>query len=106
MHPVAPVVVKRDHEAVETVYGRNQPQYHALPSLRLPDGRMLTRWKLSFLERLKVLFTGNVYLHVMTFNRKLQPVKVTAEPDEDFVGDVRSYKWTSLEREVVEEKSE
>jgi hypothetical protein len=87
MHPVSPVVGKRNYEAVETVYAKDQPEYQPLPSLRLPDGKVLTRWKASWQERLRILFTGNVYLTMLTFNKKLQPVMVDTKPDEEFLGD-------------------
>lgn len=65
----------------EVVYAKDQPEYIPLPSYRTDDGEVITRWKLSFFERLRVLATGNIWHHQLTFNRKLQPIKmVTISP--------------------------
>jgi hypothetical protein len=41
-----------------------------------------TRWKLSWKERLQVLFGGCVWLSMLTFNRPLQPAMLYAAPPE------------------------
>lgn len=57
-----------------TVYAENQPEYLSLPAYRADDGRITSCWKLSFFERLKVMFRGKVFLQVLTFNQPLQPL--------------------------------
>jgi hypothetical protein len=74
MIPVSPVVPGREHE--EVVYAKNQPQYLPLPALPIEDG-IVTRWKLSWGERLRILWTGDLYLSVLTFGQRLQPLKPT-----------------------------
>ncbi len=38
------------------------------------NGYLTTCWKASLRERLLFLFTGKIYLSVMTFNKPLQPL--------------------------------
>lgn len=68
------------------VYAKDQPEYLPLPAHRSKEGEVTTCWELSFLERLKVLWTGRVYLTQLTFNEPLQPVRMSVtnevEPSE------------------------
>lgn len=77
MTPVQPIVPGEDLPVL--VYAKDQPEYQPLPVWRHRDGTVLSRWKLTWRERLRVLFTGDVYLWVMTFNQPLQPVKLQVE---------------------------
>lgn len=67
----------------ESVYGQNQPEYLPLPALRNPQGTgIATRWRLSWGERLRLLWTGDLFIEVLTFGKPLQPIKPSAEePD-------------------------
>ncbi len=56
------------------VYAENQPEYRPLPALKMEDGEIVTCWKLSIGERLKILFSGRIWLNVLTFNKPLQPL--------------------------------
>jgi hypothetical protein len=80
--PASPVVPGRS--LPETVYAKDQPPYIPLPVVRLGDetGTVLSRWKLSWRERLSVLWHGDVYLWQLTFDRALQPVKLEASKPE------------------------
>ena len=63
-------------EKQNTVYAKDQPQYHPLPCYRVPDdseGRIVFCWSLNFAERIKVLFVGKIWGQVLTFNQPLQP---------------------------------
>lgn len=57
------------------VFAKDQPEYLPLPALKLynPQGEVITCWKMSFKDRIKVLFTGKVWLSLMTFNKPLTP---------------------------------
>lgn len=55
-------------------YAENQPQYLPLPVFKQPDGTLLITWKLTWRERLTLLFTGRLYHIVLTFNQPLQPI--------------------------------
>jgi len=60
-------------------YAENQPEYKNLPCHRTREGVITTCWKLSFKERIKVLFTGTLFLQVMTFNDPLQPLLMNVD---------------------------
>jgi hypothetical protein len=62
-------------EGWNTSFADEQPEYQSLPGhLREgTEGEFISCWKMSFFERLKVLFTGRVFLSVWTFNQPLQP---------------------------------
>jgi hypothetical protein len=57
------------------VYAENQPPYVPLPAHKFGDSRgtIICCWKLSWRERLKVLFTGLIWHHILAFNHPLQP---------------------------------
>ena len=57
-------------------YAENQPEYLPLHAHKSKDGLVTSCWELSLLERLKVVFTGKIYLLILTFNRPLQPLKM------------------------------
>lgn len=77
MKPVSPVLPGSD--LPETVYAKDQPEYTPLPVFRQEDGTVLSRWRLTWRERLQIAFSGNMYLLVMTFNQPLQPVLLQTE---------------------------
>lgn len=60
-------------------YAENQPQYNPLPGLKLDtkEGEFIACYKMNFWERLKVLFTGKVWVSFMTFNNPLTPHFIT-----------------------------
>jgi hypothetical protein len=65
----------------EIVFAKD-PEYFPLPALKIGDpdhGIILTRWRMSWRERLQALIRGDVYLQVMTFNQPLQPVSIFVE---------------------------
>jgi len=66
-------------------FAANQPPYKPLPGVLERDGRLTTRWKLTWRERFKILRTGDLWLQVLTFNRPVQPVKLLV--DEPSIGD-------------------
>lgn len=58
------------------VIAKNQPQYQPLPAYQVPNdtsGRVICCWKLTLKERLKLLFSGKIWHHILTFNKSLQP---------------------------------
>lgn len=70
----------------EVVYAKDQPEYIPLPAERWKDGTVVTKWNLSWKERLKVLFNGHFYLSVLTFNQPLQPVRLSVNRPEETRG--------------------
>ena len=75
MQPISPIFPSIP-EAEELVFAKNQPQYKQFPAFRYPNGLVVTRWKFSLIERIKFLFSGNLWLSIQTFNNPLQPVKL------------------------------
>lgn len=63
-----------DEEMV--IYAKDQPEYISLPAWKGPDGKRVTRWKLTFRERIEVLLGGSIWLTILTFKSPLQPVKL------------------------------
>lgn len=57
------------------VFAKDQPEYQPLPALRLdtPEGQVISCWKLTFRERLTILFTGKLWVSLMSFNKPLTP---------------------------------
>ncbi len=78
MKPTTPVAPGFDFPL--TVFGAEQPEYLPLPAVRCTDqGKtIVTRWALSWQERIQVLFGGTVWLSIMTFGKPIQPVKLEA----------------------------
>lgn len=74
MKPVDPAI---QHMQFVT-YGEKQEQYKPLPA-RLSGSRVVTCWKLTFAERIKMFFQGRFYLTMLTFGEPLQPVKIEME---------------------------
>ena len=58
-----------------TVFAENQPEYGNLPALKIDSsqGEVISCWKMTLTERIKVLFTGKVWLNLMSFNKPLTP---------------------------------
>ena len=60
------------------VYASDQPEYQPLPAwVRDNPTRVVTRWRLTWRERLTVLLRGDLYLEQMTFGKPLQPIYPT-----------------------------
>jgi len=118
MQPVTPIVP--GHDLPVTNFAETQDEYLTLPAFRQDNGTVLTRWRLTWRERLRVLFNGDIYLYVLTFNRPLQPVMLETEPPKinaaggqacdtsaaDYVYDldIANYpgKWAQAQRSAVE----
>lgn len=79
-YPISPVILGVDLE--EVVYAKDQPQYQPFPVYKFDDGTIISRWKLSWKERLLVLLKGDIYLWIMTFNKPLQPVIINVSRPE------------------------
>ena len=60
-------------------YAKNQKEYLPLPTFKSIDGEVISCWKLTFFERIKLLFTVKLWLRQLTFNQPLQPQSPTTE---------------------------
>ncbi len=74
--------VEFEHQNI--VIAKDQPQYKPLPALKItgPDGAMVSCWKMSFIERIKTLFTGRIWVCVMTFNKPYPPTLISTDRKE------------------------
>lgn len=68
------------------VFAKDQPQYQSLPALRLdsPEGEVISCWRLTFIERLKVLIFGRVWMSLMMFGQPLTPSRLAVNRKEVF----------------------
>ena len=60
-------------------YAENQDEYLDLPAHKAEDGCVTSCWGLNLKERLSVLFTGKIFLQILTFNKPLQPLKMVVK---------------------------
>ena len=60
-------------EEQNCTFAENQDEYLPLPAFRDDDGIVISCWKLTFFERLKVLIFGKLWLQQLSFNQPLQP---------------------------------
>lgn len=56
-------------------YGAGQSEYETMPAIRHNDewGTVTSCWRLSLWERLVMLFTGEVYVQLLTYNKPIMP---------------------------------
>lgn len=63
------------------VYAKDQPEYLPLPCRKYsdPQGTLICCWRMSWRERLKILWTGLIWHEILTFNKPLQPQLLTVD---------------------------
>jgi hypothetical protein len=68
-------------------FAKDQPEYQPLPAFRndSPQGEVITCWNLSFRERLRVLFKGEIWLSLLSFNNPLTPSFMTTKKSDVLV---------------------
>ena len=64
------------------VIAKDQPQYLPLPAHIDADGLVTCCWKLSFIERLRLLVSGTVWHQIMAFHQPLQPQRLSLDKPE------------------------
>ena len=98
--------IKFKHQNV--VFAENQPEYQQLPALKLDtsEGEVISCWKMSFKERLKVLFTGKIWLSLMGFNKPLTPTYLSVNRKDVYShpGDMKKTKNLKKMNKLEEEK--
>lgn len=55
------------------IFAEDQPEYQPLPAHKSYSGAVTSCWALTWRERLRLLFTGRLYLSVLAFGGPLQP---------------------------------
>jgi hypothetical protein len=74
---VDPALVPDGSRAI--VIAEHQAEYQDLPSIRTPDGQVITRWSLTDEERLKVLGGEDIYITLLSHG-PINPLFATVGP--------------------------
>lgn len=74
---IDPATVPAGSRAI--VVAEHQAEYVALPSIRTPDGKVITRWSLTEAERAAVLRGEDVFLTIWSFGA-IDPVWLSVGP--------------------------
>lgn len=74
MHPIE----FPEHNAV---FAKDQPPYKPLPVFKEESsrGELISCWQLSWRERLRILYTGKLWLAMLTFNKPPMPMLPTTQ---------------------------
>lgn len=69
------------------VYAKDQPEYQPLPAFKDKGemGQVISCWQLSFTERIRLLFTGKLWVMLATFHKPLTPSYFTTKKSEVLV---------------------
>jgi len=88
--------VEFEHQNI--VFAKDQPEYQPLPALRIdsPEGEVISCWKMSFKERMKVLFFGRVWVSLMSFNKPLTPSYISVNRKDVYSHPADSVRWHKL----------
>jgi len=65
-----PIVFKESN----VTFAKDQKQYLPLPAFKNENGHVISCWKLSLVERMKLLFTGKLWMNILSFNKPLSPI--------------------------------
>lgn len=74
---VNPALVPDGSKAI--VIAEHQAEYQDLPSIRTPDGQVITRWSLNDEERLRVLAGEDIFVTLLSHGA-INPLFVTVGP--------------------------
>lgn len=66
-----------EFEGMTGTAAKNQPEYGNLPMHR-NDTTVTSCWKMTWRERIRVLFTGRVWLQLLEYDRLITPSIVSA----------------------------
>lgn len=85
--------VKFKHQNI--VFAEHQPEYQPLPALKLdgPEGHVISCWRMSLKERLWVLFSGRIWVGLMSFNKPLTPSYLSVDRKELYWHEDDKKKW-------------
>lgn len=78
------------------VYAENQKEYMPLPALTFENdsqGNVISCWRLNWREKLLILFTGKVYLNLLSFNKPLTPSYLAVNRKEIYAMPDDKIKW-------------
>lgn len=69
---------------MNSVYGKDSKRFQPLPAHTTGGGHVITCWRPSFFERLRILVTGKIYCVQLTDKKGLQPQFMTVRRLEIF----------------------
>jgi len=71
------------------VFAENQPQYISLPAHKVnnKEGEIIFCMKMNFIEKIRVLFTGKIWVSLMMFQKPLTPSYFTTRKSKMFHND-------------------
>ena len=77
----------KQFKEANVTFAKDQPEYQPLPAFinDSPQGEVITCWNLSFRERLRVLFKGEIWLSLLSFNKPLTPSFMTTKKSDVLV---------------------
>lgn len=70
MKEITPTLPVLDPSEKVLLIAKNQPQYRTLPAVLVDKNTSVTRWHFPFWHRIRLLFTGNLYIETMTFTKE------------------------------------
>ncbi len=59
------------------MFGLKSEVFPHMPAYQSKDGNVVTCWKMSFAQKMLILFTGKVWVYTVTQNANLQYFKLT-----------------------------
>ena len=67
-------------------YAENQSEYLPLPAHKVDntEGEVISCWHLSFIERLRILFNGKLWVCLLSFHKPLTPIYFTTKKSDLF----------------------
>jgi hypothetical protein len=74
---VDPALVPRD--SVAAIYAEHQDEYQNLPSVRTPNGYVITRWSPTDAERAAIVRGEDIFITLLSFG-PITPMIVTIGP--------------------------
>jgi hypothetical protein len=88
IQPTSPVIPDESGKD-DILVAKDQPEYRTLPMIQYIDASGircgLTRWKVPFLLRLKLLFTGDLFIDYMLFNNPIQPLFIDHKLTDSYI---------------------
>lgn len=74
------------------IFAKDQPEYKPLPAHKVssPRGEVISCWKLSLTERIRLLITGRLWVSLLSFNKPLTPSYFTTKKSDLFIKEKQS----------------
>ena len=71
----------KQFKEANVIFAKDQPEYQPLPAFKNDSlqGEVITCWNLTCRERLRILFKGEIWLSLLTFNKSLAPSFITTK---------------------------